>query len=118
METFSLMGPFVCDRVLCGDTHAGEIYHVDRNEHAGGIMTPVGRYFAWKHPGDVESLNDHWRVDCFVSNHHLAPAPMPIGEALAEHLLREGLCAKPLWLSVHRSDELDGKDYGEVFQDD
>ncbi len=118
METFSLMGPFVCDRVLSGEVHAGEIYHVDHNERGGSNMTPVGRYFAWKDPGDVENFNPHWRVDCFVRIHPLAPDPMPIGEALVGHLLREGLCSEPLWLSVHRSEELDGKPYGEVFQED
>jgi hypothetical protein len=54
METFPLMGPFVCDGVLSGDVHAGEIYHVDRNEWGGSITTPIGRYFAWKDPGDVK----------------------------------------------------------------
>ena len=61
METFLLMEPFYCDRILSGDTHVGTIYHVDRNEWGGSNSTPVGRYFAWKHPGDAECLNDHYR---------------------------------------------------------
>jgi hypothetical protein len=38
-----------------------------------------------------------------------------IGPPVAEALLREGLCTEPLWVSWHRGEELRGKAFGEVF---
>lgn len=118
METFSLMNDYCGEYEFRGDTTVGQIYHIVRNEFGGSILTPVGRWFAWQASGDVECFHDRWRVDCFVRDHSLAPEPMPIGEALVSHLMREKICSEPLWLSVHRSDELDGKPYGNVYQDD
>ncbi len=43
---------------------------------------------------------------------------MQIGEQLVAALIREQLCAEPIWMSAHTSDEIKGKAYGEVFSDD
>ncbi len=81
------------------------------------MLTPVARYFVWQ-PEFVEGFHKYWRVDCFVRQHRLSPEPTHLGEALVAALVREGLCAEPIWMSAHRSEELKGKAYGEVFSDD
>jgi hypothetical protein len=101
--------------VMTAAAVSGEVYHVVRNSAGGANYTPVARFFAWR-PGYVEGLHAHWRVDCFVRVHPLSPDPKRLGPALAESLLREALCTEPLWVSWHRSEELQGKAYGEVLE--
>src|SRR3954451_1275808 len=93
---------------------AGEVYHVERNAAGGAMFTPVARFFAWR-PLHAEGYHPHWRVDCLVRVHDRAPEPKVVGKALAAGLLREGLCNVPLWVSWHRSEELGGTNFGEVF---
>lgn len=95
---------------------SGEIYHVSRNRlGSGSISTPVARFFCW-HPTVSEGFNPHWRVDCYVREHALSPEPTWIGKALASLLQRNGYCAEPIWVSWHRSSEVGGESYGEVFE--
>jgi hypothetical protein len=115
MMRFAVTSEFDAACVIASDAVTGEVYHVVRNSAGGTNYTPVARVFAWR-PGHVEGFNAHWRVDCFVRVHPLSPDPKMLGPAVAEALLREGLCTEPLWVSWHRSEELRGKSYGEVFE--
>jgi len=87
---------------------------VERNAEGGALLTPVARFFAWR-PEYVEGFHEHWQVDCYVRVHELAPEPIILGRSLVGALLREGLCQEPIWLSVHRAEELHGEAFGEVF---
>jgi len=88
-----------------------------RNSAGGATLTPVARFFVWR-PVFIEGFNPHWRVDCFGRQHQLSPRPMLLGDVLVVALVRERLCAGPIWMSAHRSDELEGRAYGDVFSDD
>jgi hypothetical protein len=92
----------------------GQVCQVAVNSSGGTNSTPVARCFAW-HPLFAENFHEHWRVDCFVRRNDLAPEPIAVGEALVLALLHKGLCSEPIWLSVHLSEELRGKAFGEVF---
>ena len=50
-----------------------------------------------------------------MRQHHLAPDPEWLGPELVKLLKREGLCDDPIWISWFDSTEVNGKDYGEVF---
>jgi hypothetical protein len=117
MRRFSLTRDFEADCISGDSAHAGEAYHVVRNAEGGALLTPVVRYFAWR-PKYSEGVHEHWRVDCFVRVHELAPEPIIIGRAIVDALVREGLCDEPIWLSVHRAEELKGEAFGEVFDYD
>jgi hypothetical protein len=117
MHRFNLDTNFSADCVVTDNARAGELYHVARNAAGGATLTPIARYFVWQ-PEFVEGCNRYWRVDCFVRQHALSPDPLELGESLVAALVREGLCAEPIWLSAHRSDELKGRAYGKVFSDD
>lgn len=117
MKRFSVSQALDADCVVASDSFAGEVYHVQRNSSGGAVLTPIARYFGWK-PEFVEGFNPHWHVDCFVRVHELAPDAMSTGQALVAALMREGLCSEPIWLSVHKSEELEGQAYGAVFEDD
>jgi hypothetical protein len=92
----------------------GEVYHVARTSAGGRRLTPIARYFAFR-KAFYECFHEHWRLDCLVRTHRLAPPPAILGEALARSLLREGICTQPLWVSWHRNDELGGMVFGDVF---
>jgi len=100
--------------VITGESVGGEVYHVDRSPAGGETLTPVARFFTWR-PVHAENFHPHCRVDCFVRSHPLSPAPKVLGSALASALLREGVCSEPLWVSWHRSEELGGEAFGDVF---
>ena len=117
MMRFAVTLEFDAACVITPDAVSGEVYHVVRNSAGGAVYTPVARFFAWR-PGFVEGFHPHWRVDCFVRTQAQSPDPKRIGLALAEALLRESLCTEPLWVSWHRSEELHGKAFGDVFEDE
>lgn len=117
MKRFDIDENYWADCVVESRIVAGEIYHIARNSSGGSNSTPIARYFAW-HPAYSEGFNEHWRIDCFVKRHKLSPKQMSLGKALVAALLKEKLCAEPLWLSVHSSEELEGEAYGEVFEKD
>jgi hypothetical protein len=97
MRRFDINATFGADCVVSDEARAGEVYHFARNLAGGAILTPIARYFVWQ-PQFVEGFHRHWRVDVFVRQHPLSP--------------------EPIWMSAHRSEELKGKAYGEVFSDD
>ena len=115
MMRFAVTPEFDAGCVFTPDAVSGEVYHVVRNPAGGADYTPVARFFAWR-PGYVEGVHAHWRIDCFVRVHPRSPEPKQLGPALAEALMRESLCTEPLWVSWHRSEELQGKAFGEVFE--
>lgn len=117
MQRFDIDKKFSADCIVTEGGRAGQLYHVARNSGGGATHTPIAYYFVWR-PEFTEGINRHWRVDCFVRKHALSPDPMELSESLVSALVREGLCAEPIWMSAHRSDELSGKAYGEVFSDD
>lgn len=117
MKRFSVTDTFDVACVTTSESAAGEVFRVERNAAGGAYRTPIGKFFAW-HPEFVENVHPHWRVDCFVRKHPLAPDPASIANALAGALLREFICSEPLWVSWHRSEEISGKAYGEVFDFD
>jgi hypothetical protein len=108
-----------CDAACLIDSEfvSGEVYHVEWNSAGGANFTPIARFFARRrvHP---EGFHAHWRVDCFVRVHELSPEPKVIGKELAKGLLQKGICTAPLWVSWHRSDEIGGTNFGEVFDFD
>ncbi len=117
MMRFAIAPDFDAACLISSESVAGEVYHVARNQAGGATFTPVARFFAWR-PVHAENYHAHWRVDCFVRVHELSPPPKVLGVALAEGLLREAICSEPLWVSWHRSEELGGKNFGEVFDFD
>jgi hypothetical protein len=118
VKRFDLNPDFSADCTIADKSRSGVVYHVRRNTRgSGATLTPIARYFAWQ-PEFVEGFNRHWRVDCFVTRHPLAPGePALLGKALVGALMRENLCAEPIWLSSHRSDDEKGQAYGSVFED-
>ena len=116
---FDLNPEFSADCTVADKSRSGQIYHVRHNVvGSGATLTGVARYFAWR-PDFVEGYNPYWRVDCFVTRHPLAPGdPLALGQALVAALIRENLCAEPIWLSTHRSEEEKGHAYGNVFEDE
>ena len=117
MKQFDITDSYQAECVVSEGARVGEIYHVARSASGGAWLTPIARYFVWQ-PEFVDGSHKHWRVDCFVRQHELSPAPMSLGESLVAALIREQLCAEPIWMSAHSSSELDGKAFGEVFTDD
>ena len=114
---FTVAPDFDAVCVITSESVAGDVYHVDRNSSGGENLTPVARFFTWR-PVHVENFHPHCRVDCFVRSHPLSPDPKALGNALAGALLREGVCSEPLWISWHRSEEIGGKAFGDVFEVD
>jgi hypothetical protein len=117
MPTFPLSAVFEVECLPAGDFIPGTIYHVVRNSSGGANLTPIAQFFCWR-PTFIEGFNSYWRVDCYIREHSLSPEPEWTGQALASGLLHEGYCAEPLWVSWHRSSELGGKAYGDVFEND
>jgi hypothetical protein len=119
MKRFDVSTDFSADCTIAEKSRSGTIYRVQARNAAGGkMLTPVALYFAWQ-PDFVEGYNRHWRVDCFVKRHPLAPGePMKLGHALIAALRREDLCEEPIWLSSHRSDDEKGEAFGNVFEDE
>ena len=102
---------------LCqtGDMFAfGELHHVARNRSGGAVLTPVGRFFCTR-PLFIEGFNEHWRVDCYVREHRLAPEPALAGKCLVAALKRESICLEPIWVSWYSSKEHGGEAQGEVY---
>jgi hypothetical protein len=112
MKRFPVTDMFDADCVVSDGARVGEIYHVVRNSSGGANLTPIARYFVWR-PEFVEGYHKYWRVDCFVRQHKLSPDPMSLGESLVAALVREQLCAEPIWMSAHTSDEIKGKACGD-----
>ena len=102
--------------VLYSRIHAPHLYR-ERKCPQGHVVTPIARFFAWR-PVHPEGYHPHWRVDCFVRVHELSPEPKMLGKALAKGLLQEAICTEPLWVSWHRSEEIGGTNFGEVFDFD
>jgi len=117
MKPFDLDKTYWADCTTTGEIHIGEAYHIVRNSSGGSVSTPIARYFVWP-PPYIEGCFKHTRVDCFVRDHELSPAPDFLGKLLVTGLIREGLLQEPFWLSFHKSDEIGGLAYGEVFGDD
>jgi hypothetical protein len=117
MERFDLNDIFQAECLILEEVRIAEVYYLARNSAGRGHTTPVARFFVWR-PVFIEGFNPYWRVDCFVRQHQLSPQPMLLGDVLVIALVRERLCAEPIWTSAHRSDELEGRAYGDVFSDD
>ena len=117
MNRFPIMPGYdgICD--LLQDARVGEVYHVVYNSAGGSNSTPIARFFASR-PKFIEGFNAHWRLDCFVREHALAPDPALLGDALLQALIANRVLEVPVWVSWHRSSELGGKALGEVFEVD
>jgi hypothetical protein len=100
-----------------GTFHSGRVFHISRNSSGGSTSTPVGYYFVWRPDIGAEGYHLHWRVDCFVRDHQLAPSPRWLGTVLADALLSTASVSEPLWISWHSSKELAGEARGQVFDD-
>jgi hypothetical protein len=117
MMRFSIAPTFDAACLIGSEFISGEVYHVERNSAGEANFTPIARFFAWR-PVHPEGFHKHWRVDCFVRVHELSPEPKVIGKALAKALLQEDICSEPLWASWHRSEEIGGTNFGDVFDFD
>jgi hypothetical protein len=104
-------------RVYFPEFYAGDIYYVRYNKFGGSVSTPTGRFFIWQ-PRYSDGYNKHWRIDCYLRIHELTGDPKQIGEQLVRALVAEKLCAEPIALQTHVSEEVFGRDYGEVFDSD
>jgi hypothetical protein len=90
-----------------------------RNPDGGGSWnTPIARFFISTPSISPEGYHEHQRLDCFVSDHELSPAPDWLGRVLADTLVQAGFLQEPFWVSWHKSDELDGEARGQVFDDE
>jgi hypothetical protein len=96
----------------------GELYHISRNSSGGSVSTRVGMFHVWRRKLHPEGYFPHFRVDCYVTNHGLAPDPAWIARALLDTLMQQGFVAEPIWLEWHRSNESHGEARGEVFDFD
>jgi hypothetical protein len=67
MKRFDITDSFQAraECVVSGQMLAGTIDHIVRNAVGGSTATPIAYYFVW-HPGPVDGVREHWRVDCFV----------------------------------------------------
>ncbi len=117
MPRFSLTADLEADCQISGETRIGQAYYVVRNASGGSNSTPIARYFVWR-PTYTEGFHEFWEVDCFVRDHPLAPERMLLGRALVAALIREGLCAEPIWLTAYTRDDGEGQAFGQVFDDD
>lgn len=114
MQRLEINERLEADCVAHDGSRVGEVYYVQRNRAGGATLTPIARYFAWR-PEFAENFHPHWRIDCYVRKHRLAPNPESVGRALTQTLLRQGLIDEPVWTSWHTSRELKGEASGEVF---
>lgn len=117
MERFPISESYEADCRVSGETRIGEVYHALRSAGGGAMLTPVARFFAYR-PGYIENAHPHWRVDCFVRRHRLARDAERISRDLVAALVSMGYCHEPIWVSWHRSKEIKGAAYGEVFDFD
>jgi hypothetical protein len=101
-----------------GVYRSGSIFHIARNSRGGSTSTPVGMYFSWRPDVAAFDQRPHWRIDCFVRDHKLAPAADWLGRALADALIGSSAVSEPLWVSWHSSNELGGEPRGRLFEDD
>jgi hypothetical protein len=109
---------------LCADCQVseaariGHVYHVARNSIGSGMMlTPIANYFV-RVPEPKEGFVKHWRVDCFVRRHKLAPRLEKLADSLVRALKKEKLCEEPIWITYYEYDEIGGQAYGEVFDNE
>ena len=116
MNRFDINDNFSADCVVSENARAGDLYHVSRNSSGGANFTPIAYFFVWR-PEFTEGFNRFWRVDCFVRQHKLSPDPIELGEWLVDALVKNELCAEPIWMSAHRSQELGGKAYGDIYDE-
>ena len=114
MRKLEISEQLEADCVERDGSRIGEVYHVQRNYAGGAVLTPIARYFAWR-PEFIENFHPHWRIDCFVRKHRLAPKPERLGRALTEALLESGLVQEPIWVSWHMSREVKGIAIGQVY---
>jgi hypothetical protein len=96
----------------------GELFHISRNSSGGSVSTRVGVFHIWRAKLHPEGYFPHVRLDCYVTNHSLAPDPAWLARALLDALLRHGSIAEPIWLEWHHSSNSDGEARGEVFDFD
>jgi hypothetical protein len=114
MDRFPISESYEADCKSSGETRIGEVYHALKSPGGGVTLTPVARYFAHR-LGYIENVNPHWRVDCFVRKHRLSRNVERISRDLVTALVNMGYCQEPIWLSWHKSKEIKGTAYGEVF---
>jgi hypothetical protein len=118
MQEFDLNKTFRANVKETTEVRIGDIYQVRRNIFGTGSMsTPVARYFAWR-PEYTEGVNPHWRIDCFVRDHKLSGEPREMAQLLTAKLQELGLCDLPIWVSWHKSSELDGEKLGDLWEAD
>ncbi|MGL4635025.1 MAG: hypothetical protein ACRCWF_03510 [Beijerinckiaceae bacterium] len=118
MRTLALDPTFYIEADEVGVFHSGLIYHILRNSQGGSVSTPIGRYFTSRPALQAEGILPHWRIDCFVIEHKLAPQADWLGKALANALIKSASVTEPLWVSWHSSKELGGEPMGDVFDFD
>jgi len=116
MKSFAISSSIDANCVVSEASRAGELFHVRRNQHGGALLTPVGHFFAWR-PEFIEGFNAYWRIDCFIKSQAPAVPADQTALDLVAALVREDLCAEPIWVSWHRSEELAGQAFGEVFEE-
>lgn len=117
MLRFQISENFVADCQVSVDTRIGAIYHIKYNAAGGSVMTPVAQYFAWR-PNIPEGYHPHWRVDCYIRDHTLAGDAKSMTKSLALALQKSELCAQPMWVGWHKTEEMSGEVYGELWDDD
>ena len=117
MKKIAVSDKFEANYVADEKSRIGEIFFVERNSAGGAILTPIARFFAWR-PSYFEGLHPHWRVDCFVRKHKLAPEAGWLGKVLTEALIQNDICELPIWTSWHSSEELHGAAFGNIFDPD
>ena len=115
MKRFVITDDFSAECVVGPDSFAGQLFHVHRNPQGGANLTPVARFFGWR-PSYIEGGPRTLAYRCFFKSSDLAKQPLALGEVLVDAVVREAICSEPIWLSVHRSEELRGKAYGQLFE--
>ena len=100
------------------DAVVAELRHVKRTDSGGRVETPVGHFAAARVPVEPEAAA-HWRVDLNLRSdvaRSLVDSRLPA--AIADWLLIETACTKPLLLNVHEGRNTIFVKRGTIFDDD
>jgi hypothetical protein len=119
MRTAELLGSYAILLFAEGpDAVVAELRHVAPMGNGGRVETPVGHLAAARAPAEPEAAA-HWRVDLNLRTDVAANLLNPrLAEAMADWLLAETACTKPLLLNVHMGRNTSFVQRGEIWDDE
>ncbi|NGM19838.1 hypothetical protein G3576_07410 [Roseomonas stagni] len=120
MREIVIAEEFVAKPDGAGQFLHGEIHHVTRwpAVGTGAMYTPVAKYFVWPGVAAPEVLRPHWRIDCVLREHHLAPAPDWLGRRLADAMMLHGIVREPLAVTWQIATAVGSESRGPIWDGD